>query len=92
MAQVCGILVVFHMQGCPHCPPAIEAARQMRGVHVVGIGSEHSIVDKLGIQSFPTIWLALPHDIFDYGQRHRKVPDMQEWIRGKLETSIPSRL
>lgn len=81
------IIVVFHMKGCPHCPPALEAANAVKTAHVVNISSDHPVVKQLNISSFPTIWLSLPSTLFDYGSKERNTPALEQYIMDKLLTT-----
>ena len=78
------IIVVFHMKGCPHCPPALEAANGVKTAHVVYISSDHPAVQELGISSFPTIWLSLPSTLFDYGSNERSTSALEQYVTDKL--------
>jgi hypothetical protein len=76
------IVVVFHMHGCPHCPPLLDACRDLRRAHVVEVEAQNPLVDQLGISSFPTLWLSTPKDVFHY-TGPRTAADIDAWIETK---------
>ena len=83
--EVC-ILVVFHKEGCPYCPPALEAANKVKTAHVVNISSDHPIVKDLTITSFPTIWLSYPNTLYDYGTKERTAAALTQYIQDKTDS------
>ena len=78
------VLVVFHMDGCPHCPPALQACEGVQDAAVVTIESRHPLVEDLGIASFPTIWLSVPSAAFEYRKGPRTTDAIQGWLASKL--------
>ena len=60
------ILVIFHMDGCPHCPPVLAASKQVKDAHVLTVESRNPMTTELGISSYPSIWLSLPGDLFEF--------------------------
>jgi hypothetical protein len=78
------ILVVFHMIGCPHCPPALDAARQC-GVPMVAVESSHPLAQALDIKAFPTIILSTDQGAFAYGDRSRTPTGLAIFAREKAE-------
>ncbi len=78
------VLVVFHMNGCPHCPPALEACDGVRGASLVTVEAGHPLVRELGISSFPTIWLSSPAAAFEYKSGPRSTEGIQKWVDSKL--------
>lgn len=78
------VVVVFHMNGCPHCPPALEACNKLQDTNVVSIESQHPLVEDLGISSFPTILLSLPSALFEYRKGPRSTDAIQKWLASKL--------
>lgn len=89
------ILIVFHMDGCPHCKAVTgseSACRPLQGVRVLEIEASHPAVEDLRIQSFPTIWLSLPRDAYAYTTgRPRATGALQDWIDSKIaKEEVPS--
>jgi hypothetical protein len=77
------ILLIFHMDGCPHCPPALRAAKRVVGAHVLSAESKHPLVRELGVGSFPSIWLSLPNDLFEFQKPTRGASELNDWIAEK---------
>ena len=80
------ILVVFHMIGCPHCQKVSgekSILRNMKRVILLEIESAHPFCRKLGVASFPTIWLTNPNKIWNFSGKREK-NDVQEWIDEKI--------
>ena len=76
------LLVVFHMLGCPHCPPALEAAASS-GLPIVTVESAHPLAQALNITSYPTIILSSEKCAFDYGNRSRTPDALAAWALEK---------
>ena len=77
------ILVIFYMNGCPHCPAAQDACDGVGNLPTVHIESSHPLVKELGIHSFPTIWLSTPTAVYQYKDRPRVSRAIKIWILSK---------
>ena len=86
--MVRSVLLVMYMDGCPFCPPAIEAASKVTGADVININSSHPIVKDLGVSSFPTIWLSLPNSLYDFGSRERSPDSLEQFILDKASNIL----
>ncbi len=73
------ILVLFHMHGCPHCPPLMEACRAQASAPVVMLEAGHPLTSEVGIASFPTLWLSTPEALFEFGGL-RSAPAIGQWV------------
>ena len=81
------ILLIFHMDGCPYCPPVLRASKGVKSAHVLSVESSHPLARELGIASFPSIWLSLPNDLFEFQKPKRESRHLNEWIAEKTSNS-----
>ena len=76
-------LVVFHMNGCPHCRHVAGRTSKLNNLmnaEVLEIESSHPICQKMKVNSFPTIWLSQPDLLLEYnGMRDRN--SITRWIK-----------
>lgn len=78
------ILVVFHMTGCPHCPPVLRAASGVQGAHVLAVESDHALCPLLQVKSYPTVVAVLPSGAFERAPSgDRSTSDLQAWLDSK---------
>lgn len=63
-------IVIFHMNGCPHC----EAVTGMQGIpaklrvptRVWQLESAHKLCRRLGVRQYPTIMALSPNAVIEY--------------------------
>lgn len=79
-------LVVFHMDGCPHCKAvtgpdsALRAVRDL--VSVYEVEAREPLAQRLEISSFPTILLSTPFVAFKY-EGNRTPEDLRRFVLEK---------
>jgi glutaredoxin len=78
--QICA----FVMEGCPHCrdvPKLLATLSDLAPAHLVD--SEDALAPKLGVSSFPTIFLVNP--LFTFVYRGARTPEaLRAWVLRKM--------
>ena len=84
-------LVVFHMHGCPHCKAVTGPESTARAVAdlvpVYEIESSNALAQKVGVQSFPSIYFATPHAVFHF-EGHRTPEALRKFVLEKMGHSF----
>jgi len=80
-------LVVFHMNGCPHCKAVTGPESVARGVAdlvpVYEVEASDPLSKKMGVTSFPQIFLSTPHVVFQF-EGARTPTALREFVLEKL--------
>jgi len=81
-------LVVFHMDGCPHCEAVTGPDSALRAVgdlvSVYEVEAREPLAQRLEISSFPTILLSTPFVAFKY-DGNRTPEDLRRFVLEKRD-------
>jgi glutaredoxin len=80
-------LVVFHMNGCPHCAAVTGPQSATRGVQdlvpVYEVEASDPLARKMGVSSFPTIFLSTPLVTFKF-ENARTPQEIRRFVLEKM--------
>jgi hypothetical protein len=80
------VLIVFKMEGCPHCEAVSgpkSACLALKEVVVLEIAHDHELTKALKIPGFPAVWLSQKDCVHEFtGQR--TTADIQDWIHAHI--------
>ena len=84
-------LVVFHMDGCPHCSAVTGPQSTLRAVEdlvpIYEVEAKEPLTRAMGIASFPSILLSTPLVAFEY-EGDRSPQDLRRFVLEKMGETL----
>lgn len=81
------LLVLFKMQGCPHCTPLVQQETTPLSsfgnrviLKVADADKDHAVAERFQVHSYPTIALVVPGGPTLYYEGRRDKASIEAWV------------